>query len=67
MRRMKSSTQEPQVYDLKDIMNIMGLGRSSAYTWIKQVYLDQKPFRVLKIGATYKIPKKTFDEWLNQF
>lgn len=64
---MKSSTQEPQVYDLKDIMNIMGLGRSSAYTWIKQVYLDQKPFRVLKIGATYKIPKKTFDEWLNQF
>lgn len=55
----------PQVYDLKDVMSIMGLGRSSAYTWIKQVYLEQKPFRVIKIGTIYKIPKQSFDAWLN--
>lgn len=55
----------PQVYDLKDIMSIMGLGRSSAYTWIKQVYLEQKPFRVIKVGTIYKIPKHSFDAWLN--
>lgn len=58
-------TYTPQVYDLKDIMSIMGLGRSSAYTWIKQVYLTQKPFRVIKVGTIYKIPKQSFDTWLN--
>lgn len=62
---MTKATYTPQVYDLKDIMSIMGLGRSSAYTWIKQVYTDQKPFRVIKVGAIYKIPKQSFDAWLN--
>jgi len=61
----ETATHTPQVYDIKDIMSIMGLGRSSAYAWIKQVYTDQKPFRVIKVGTTYKIPKKSFDAWLN--
>ena len=62
---MTETTYVSQVYDLQDIMSIMGLGRSSTYVWIKQVYEEQKPFRVIKIGNTYKIPKKSFDVWLN--
>lgn len=61
-----TNQNEKLVYNLKDIMEIMDLGRSSAYAWIKEVYRNGQPFRVLKIGANYKIPKNSFDAWLNQ-
>jgi hypothetical protein len=32
---------------------------------IENVYYDRKPFRVLKIGRSYRIPCNSFDKWLN--
>ncbi len=52
-------------YDVVDIQKMLGLGRSTAYSWIQAIFKTQKPFKVLKIGKLYKIPKKSFDNWLN--
>ncbi len=30
---------------------MLNLSRNTAYSYIKKVYEDQKPFRVLKVGA----------------
>ena len=35
------------------------------YEFIENVYYDRKPFRVLKIGRSYRIPCNSFDRWLN--
>lgn len=57
------------VYDyiipVEDVQNLLGLGRSKAYEFIENVYYDRKPFRVLKIGRSYRIPCNSFDKWLN--
>ena len=49
----------------EDVQNLLGLGRSKAYEFIENVYYDRKPFRVLKIGRSYRIPCNSFDRWLN--
>lgn len=59
------SQPEKKVYDVKDIQKILGLGKTTAYIFIKEVFENQGPFRVLKIGNTYKIPKESFDKWLD--
>ncbi|PLT59269.1 hypothetical protein CDL27_10290 [Mediterraneibacter gnavus] len=43
----------------------LGIGRSKAYTFLDEVYENQKPFRVVKIGRLYRVPKEVFDKWLN--
>lgn len=53
-----------QVYDADDIQKLLGIGRSKAYSFLDEVYEKQKPFRVIKIGRLYRIPKETFDKWL---
>lgn len=52
------------VYDAADIQKILGLSKSKVYLWLEEVYKAQMPFRVIKIGKLYRIPKETFDEWL---
>ena len=47
---------EKKVYKVEDVQNLLGLGRSKAYEFIENVYYDRKPFRVLKIGRSYRIP-----------
>ena len=56
---------EKKVYKVEDVQNLLGLGRSKAYEFIENVYYDRKPFRVLKIGRSYRIPCNSFDKWLN--
>ena len=53
-----------QVYDVEDIQCMLGLGRSKAYDFLDKVYLEQQPFRVIKIGKQYRIPKEPFNQWL---
>ncbi|MEY8515532.1 cysteine-rich KTR domain-containing protein [Lachnospiraceae bacterium 29-84] len=31
----------------------------------QEAYERQKPFRVIKIGKLYRVPKEGFDQWLN--
>ena len=52
------------VYEVTDIMSILNISRSSAYRFIQETYKTQHPFTVLKIGNNYRIPKKSFDNWL---
>lgn len=56
---------EKKAYKVEDVQNLLGLGRSKAYEFIENVYYDRKPFRVLKIGRSYRIPCNSFDRWLN--
>lgn len=55
---------EKKVYDADDIQKLLGIGRSKAYAFLDEVYEKQKPFRVIKIGRLYRIPKEAFDKWL---
>ena len=57
---------ESKVYTVKDVMMFLGISRSAAYDYIKKVEEEKKPFRVIKIGTSYRIPKESFDKWLNQ-
>ncbi len=53
-----------KVYEVSDIQKILGLGRSKTYNYLGEVYKKQKPFNVLKIGKLYKVPKLSFDRWI---
>ena len=46
-------------YTVQDLQDILGVGRKSVYSLLKR-----KEFRWIRIGAVYRIPKKSFDEWL---
>jgi hypothetical protein len=56
--------QEKAVYLATDIQRALGLGRSKTYEYLRTVYKTQQPFRVIKIGKVFRIPKKSFDRWL---
>ena len=57
---------DQQVYLVGDIQRMLGIGKSKAYTFLEDVYKQKNPpFRVLKIGKLFRVPKKGFDEWLN--
>ena len=62
---MDTMNIEKKVYDAEDIQKSLGIGRSKAYTFLDEVYENQKPFRVVKIGRLYRVPKEAFDKWLN--
>ena len=62
---MDTMNIEKKGYDAEDIQKLLGIGRSKAYTFLDEVYEKQKPFRVVKIGRLYRVPKEAFDKWLN--
>ena len=49
-----------QVYTVDEIKQILGIGRTSAYEFMKN-----PPFRVIRVGGTILIPKASFNKWLN--
>lgn len=55
---------ESKVYSITEIKDILGVSRTKAYGFIKKAYLEQKPFRVIKVGDNYRIVKTSFDHWL---
>lgn len=52
------------VYEVVDIQKMLGLGRTKTYEFLEEVYKNQKPFNVIRIGKLYKIPKNSFDQWV---
>lgn len=62
---MEIAQTEKKVYEVADIQSLLGIGRSSAYNYLLEVYNRQAPFPVIKIGKLLKIPKKPFDQWLD--
>lgn len=61
-----AETQETdaKVYCAGDVQKILGLGRSSVYRFLDEVYENNRPFRIIRIGKLYRIPKEPFDQWL---
>jgi excisionase family DNA binding protein len=51
---------EKRIYSVDDIMEILDIGRSSAYLLIKR-----NLFRSMKIGNQIRISKASFDTWLD--
>ena len=57
---------DQQVYLAADIQRMLGIGKSKSYTFLEDVYKQKiPPFKVLKIGKLFRVPKRGFDEWLN--
>ena len=51
--------EEKRVYTIREIMDILNIGKNSAYNLI-----HSGNFHYVKIGGHYRISKKSFDEWL---
>ncbi len=58
---------EKKVYNPSEIQKILGMGRNKVYSFLDEVYKTQSPFRVLKLGKLYKVPKADFDKWINGY
>lgn len=58
--------EEKKMYEIEDVQDMLGICRTNAYDLVKKAYKNQGPFRVIKIGRLYRIPKKSFDNWLDQ-
>ena len=46
-------------YTVQNLQDILGVGRKSVYG-----LLQRNEFRWIRVGSVYRIPKKSFDEWL---
>ena len=53
------------VYKPEDIQNMLDIGRSKTYQFLEEVYLNQAPFKIIKVGTLYRIPMESFDRWIN--
>lgn len=49
-----------RTYTIYEIQEILGISRSMTYRLV-----HTGAFRVVKIGHTLRVPKKSFDEWLD--
>lgn len=54
------------VYEVKDIQDMLGIGRTTAYNLVRKAHRDEEPFRVVKIGDKYRVSKESFNRWLNE-
>ena len=57
--------EKSQVYLASDIQKALSLGRSKTYQFLEEVYQKQEPFRVIRVGKLFRVPQKSFDDWLN--
>ncbi len=62
---METACAEKKVYDAEDIQKFLGIGRSKTYSLLEETYKKQEPFRVIKIGKLLRVPKQSFDDWLD--
>lgn len=58
--RTNKTLETKKTYTVSEIAEILGIGRTSAYNLVKENH-----FKVVKIGASIRISKKSFDDWLN--
>lgn len=43
---------------------MVGIQKTKGYTWLEQIRQAGEPFKVIRIDKLYKIPKKSFDLWV---
>ena len=57
---------ESMTYSVAEAGELIGVSRSKMYEFIKKEYESGKSeFRIIKVGSQYRIPKKSFEKWLN--
>lgn len=56
---------DSKVYLASDIQRALSLGRSKTYQFLDEVYKNKEPFRVIKVGKLFRVPQKSFDDWIN--
>ena len=57
--------ENKKVYEAEDIQKILKIGENKVYDFLEDVYSNTNFFKVIKIGKLYRVPKKSFDDWLN--
>lgn len=55
-----SSSFEKRVYTVEEIMDILNIGKNTAYALV-----NSGVFHFVKVGGHYRISKKSFDRWLD--
>lgn len=55
---------EAQFYLAQDVQKALGIGRGTTYQFLNEVYKKQSPFKVVKMGKLIRIPKASFDKWI---
>ena len=64
---IEDKSVEVQVYYPAEIRVILGISKSRVYTFLAEIYKQKNPpFKVIKIGKLFRVPKRSFDEWLTQ-
>ncbi len=59
-QREQQTNRDKRVYTVDEIQDILGIGRTSAYSLVKQ-----KVFHSVRVGGSIRISKKSFDAWLD--
>lgn len=57
----KSTISGSRTYTVADIVEMLGIGRSTAYKLV-----ESGCFKTVRIGSAIRISKKSFDEWLEE-
>ena len=52
---------EKRTYTVLEVAEILNIGKNKAYTLIKDAN-----FKVVRIGNSIRISKKSFDDWLDE-
>ena len=60
MSNLQDGNATKRVYTVEEISEILGISRSAAYELVKK---DE--FKSVRIGATIRISKSSFDAWLD--
>ncbi len=51
---------EKRTYKVEELQDILSISRPTAYKLV-----NSGKFKVIKVGSQIRIPKKSFDEWLD--
>ena len=57
---LSADALEKRTYIVEEIAAILGIGKSTAYALVRQGH-----FKIVRIGTSIRISKKSFDEWLD--
>lgn len=57
---VQKTLENKKTYTVMEIAEMLGIGRKAAYNLVVENH-----FKVVKIGASIRVSKKSFDEWLN--
>lgn len=62
MASEKPAISEKRTYTVQEVADILGISRNHAYEYIGKI----PEIRSVRIGATIRISKKSFDTWLDE-